>query len=41
MAADPQKTLQATEKLVKERTLKAYSEIAELLADLREAAFRQ
>jgi hypothetical protein len=37
MAADPQKTLQATEKLVKERTLKAYSEIAELLADLRAA----
>jgi hypothetical protein len=37
MAADPQKTLRATEKLVKQRTLDAYEQIAELLADLRAA----
>jgi hypothetical protein len=37
MAADPKSTIRETEKLVKERSKKAYSQIAELLADLREA----
>lgn len=37
MAADPQKTIQETERLVKERTTAAYGKIARLLADLREA----
>lgn len=37
MAADPTETLRETERLVTERTAKAYCKIAELLADLREA----
>jgi hypothetical protein len=37
MTADPGKTLRETEKLVKERTTKAYSKISTLLAELREA----
>jgi hypothetical protein len=37
MAADPTRTLRETEKLVKERSLDAYSQIATLLADLRKA----
>jgi hypothetical protein len=37
MAADPTRTLHETEKLVKERSIDAYSQIATLLADLREA----
>lgn len=37
MAADPEKTLRETEKLVRLRSTNAYSEIAVLLADLREA----
>ncbi len=37
MVADPTKTLRATEKLVKERSLNAYEQIATLLADLRSA----
>jgi hypothetical protein len=37
MAADPTKTLRETELLVKQRGIDAYSKIATLLADLREA----
>jgi hypothetical protein len=37
MAADPMRTLRETEKLVKQRSIEAYSEVATLLADLREA----
>lgn len=37
MAADPMKTLDETEVLVKHRSVDAYREIAQLLADLREA----
>jgi hypothetical protein len=37
MAKDPNKTLRETEKLVKERTSTAYGQIAELLAELRDA----
>ena len=37
MADDPQQTLHATEKLVKERSGEAYRQIAEMLAELREA----
>jgi hypothetical protein len=37
MAADPARTLRETEELVKRRSVDAYDEIAELLADLREA----
>jgi hypothetical protein len=37
MAADPMKTLRETEKLVGERSTHSYGQIAELLADLREA----
>ena len=37
MAADPMKTLRETEALVNERSVKSYREIAQLLADLREA----
>jgi hypothetical protein len=37
MAADPTRTLRETEKLVKQRSTKAYRQIATLLADLREA----
>lgn len=36
MAQDPNKTLRETEKLVKERNATAYSQIAELLAELRD-----
>jgi len=37
MAADPMKTLRETEVLVKKRSIDAYGEVAQLLADLREA----
>jgi hypothetical protein len=37
MAADPERTLQETEQLVKRRSIDAYHQIALLLADLREA----
>src|SRR5262249_17976597 len=37
MAADPQRTLRETEQLVKQRSTDAYQQIAQLLADLREA----
>src|SRR5207302_330190 len=37
MAADPTRILQETERLVKQRGIAAYSQIAELLGDLREA----
>jgi hypothetical protein len=37
MAADPTRTLHETERLVKQRSVDAYQQIATLLADLREA----
>ena len=37
MAADPARTLRKTEQLVAERTMAAYRQVGELLADLREA----
>jgi len=37
MAADPSRTLRETEKLVRERSMNSYEQIATLLADLREA----
>ena len=37
MAADPARNLRKTEQLVAERTTAAYSQVGELLADLREA----
>ena len=37
MAADPSNTLLETERLVKERRLKAYAQVGKLLAELREA----
>ncbi|OWK37859.1 hypothetical protein [Fimbriiglobus ruber] len=37
LAADPLPTMQETERLASQRSLKAYVKIAELLADLREA----
>jgi hypothetical protein len=37
MAADPEKTLRETDRLVKQRSGEAYRQIAHLLADLREA----
>jgi hypothetical protein len=37
MVADPERTLRETERLVKQRSTDAYRELAQLLADLREA----
>lgn len=37
MAANPARTLRETEQLLKQRSTDAYSQVAELLADLREA----
>jgi hypothetical protein len=37
MAADPDRTLRETDKLVAQRSTEAYRQIATLLADLREA----